>query len=148
MSFNRRDFKLKFGNETTKFFVNEEKRTVTCVLEGLLTPMIDDNTFLCLPSEIFKGVGVAKCDDKDVFDENRGKRIALARAENNAYIDAMNYLTDYYDKLSVMLKAITAFGDKAYRCCAHNEDYIDSLSFENHPNYRKELKPFRERNIE
>ena len=49
MSFNRKDFKLKFGNETTKFFVNEEKRTVTCVLEGRLTPMIDDNTFLCLP---------------------------------------------------------------------------------------------------
>ena len=148
MGFNRSDIKISFNNDGTRFYVNEEKGTVVCSVEAYLLVPTNWDSCVVIPGAHFTEKGIAKCAPGDTFDVERGKRIALARAENNAYIDAMNYLTDYYDKLSVMLQAITAFGDKAYRCCAHNEDYIDSLSFENHPNYRKELKPFRERNIE
>ena len=47
-----------------RFIVNEKKRTITCIVR---------NT-----NGIF--VGIAKCDQSDVFDENVGKEIARKRA--------------------------------------------------------------------
>ena len=55
----------------TKYFVNEEKRTVACVLEfNLYTDEIRHSTI----------TGIAKCSEADEFDETKGKIIANTRA--------------------------------------------------------------------
>lgn len=54
----------------TKYFVNEEKRTVACVLE-----------FNSCADEIYGTItGIAKCSEADEFDEAKGKIIANTRA--------------------------------------------------------------------
>ena len=162
MSYNRENFKLSFkgervandGNENvkyrvtdslndTQFFVNEKKGTVVCVLEGYLNVPTTANDTLYLPERIFKGVGVAKCAQDDVFDVERGKRIALAKAENRVYISAVRYIEDTVAKISNIADAFVLFSSKAYHTCAHNEDYISSLSYEAHPHYKKDLKPLK-----
>lgn len=146
MSYDRKDFKLRFSNENTKFFINEKKGVITCVLESeLVCPYSYDSMFF-IPSRNFKSVGIAKCNAEDVFNENRGKRIALAKAENKAYMEAFSYLSEKFDELLFLTNSIQNFNEKMFKCCAHNEDYIDSLSYEAHPKYKKELKPFKERN--
>ena len=162
MNYNRENFKLSFKGERfandsnenvkysvtdslndTQFFVNEKKGTVVCVLEGYLNVPTTANDILYLPERIFKGVGVAKCAKDDVFDVERGKRIALAKAENRIYISALRYIEDTVGRVSSVLNAFSDFSDKAYHTCAHNEDYISSLSFEAHPRYKKDLKPMK-----
>ena len=55
----------------TKYFVNEEKRTVACVLEfNLYTDEIRSGTI----------TGIAKCSEADEFDETKGKIITNTRA--------------------------------------------------------------------
>ena len=165
MSYNRENFKISFKGERvnddvqtndkfsvtdqlndTQFFVNEKKGTVVCVLEGYLNVPTTTTDILYLPERIFKGVGVAKCADDDVFDVERGKRIALAKAENRIYISAMRYINATTERLVKVLCAFDDFSEKGYHTCAHNEDYISSLSYEAHPRYVKELKPLKRGN--
>ena len=145
MNYNRHNFKLTFINDETKFFVNEHTGIVTCVLYGILKSPIPNSYNYCalVPEMGFKGVGIAKCKKSDIFDVERGKRIALARAENKAYLNALGYLNEKATEFTYFLNAIEKFGDKTFRCCAHNEDYIDSLSYDAHPNYVKDLKPLK-----
>ena len=145
MGYNRTDFKLSFDHDETKFFVNEEKGTVVCLVRGLLKVPVDwDKHFFVEPCVIVER-GTAKCSGEDVFDVERGKRIALAKAENKAYITALRHLETYYNEMSFLMTAMEEFEDKTYRCCAHNEDFIESLSYEAHPNYKKELTPLKQK---
>ena len=80
-----------------------------------------------------------KCHPDDVFDVDRGKRIALAKAENKTYEMSLKYLKQYEEELLFFLKAIENFMEKSNRQCKHNLDFIETLTNENHPNYKKEL---------
>lgn len=143
MGYNRTDIKIKFHSDRTKFFVNEEKRTVACVVEGALHTPYDWDRSVMIPNATFTERAVAKCAPEDTFDVERGKRIALARAENKVYMSALKHLDKYMADIMFFLNAYEMFTDKAYHACAHNEDYIESLSFEAHPNYRKDLTPMK-----
>ena len=144
-------FKLSFNSERygtkTKFIVNEKKRTVVCILEGFLktpTPYFEGGVWI--DSNYFKVVGVAKCSPEDTFDVERGKRIAMAKAENLVYLEALKYLEPYMKNMEDALMAATAFSDKVYRTCAHNEEYIARLSCPNHPDYIADLAELKKRN--
>ena len=143
MGYNRTDIKIKFHSDRTKFFVNEEKRTVACVVEGALHTPYDWDRSVIIPNATITERAIAKCAPEDTFDVERGKRIALARAENKVYMSALKHLDKYMADVMFFLNAYEMFTDKAYHACAHNEDYIESLSFEAHPNYRKDLTPMK-----
>lgn len=131
----RQDFKLSFYKDFIKFFVNENDRTVCCVLKAkLYIPS------LCFHyQEEFTVNGISKCHGDDVFDIERGKRIALAKAENKAYKVACKYVDkDVRDALNFIEKA-TYFLDKSDIQCDHNIEYIESISNEEHPLYRENL---------
>ena len=83
MSYSRDDFKLSFLKNKAQFFVNEKKRIVSCVVEGELQSPYNWNSSVSIGYPTLKGTGVATCKDGDVFDVERGKRIALAVAEND-----------------------------------------------------------------
>lgn len=143
MGFNRSDIKVSFMNDKTKFYVNEEKGTVVCVVEALVKTPVDWDSCVLIPNTFLTERGVAKCAPGDKFDIERGKRIALARAENKVYLSALNYLDKFMEQIGVLVNAYEEFNDKAYHACAHNEDYIDSLSYEAHPNYKTDLTPLK-----
>lgn len=127
--------KLSFDNERTEFFVNEKKKIVTCIMKGLLN-VTGRVLYVCnykdypFCNEFVKGIGVAKCDPRDVFDVELGKSIARARAEADAYLKAKRRLSEQYDMAVAYLKALTDFEEKVYRCAAHNDEFIDRLLYE------------------
>jgi hypothetical protein len=143
MGYNRNDFKISFDGKNTQFFVNEKKGTVACVLTGYMDTPYDVDNCVDIQPIVIKETGIAKCADGDTFDAERGKRIALAKAENRVYMTAMRYLDIHMKHIMDMVTAYNKFSDKAYRTCGHNEDYISSLSYEAHPRYIKELKPMK-----
>lgn len=72
--------KLSFCEGST-FFVNEEKKTVVCVLNCKLK-----NVRRGLKrSQDFKCIGIAKCSDGDEFSEKLGKMISESKAKKKAY---------------------------------------------------------------
>ena len=79
--------KISFYDEP-EFYVNEEKGVVTCKIRGIMQlPFlyVYDGLIDANQEQVIEGIGVAKCSGNDKFDVNRGKRIALAKAENKAY---------------------------------------------------------------
>lgn len=138
--------KLSFDNERTKFFVNEKKRIVTCTMEGNLKFTGEElyvHNYKDYPFNysFVKGVGVAKCDPRDEYDVEVGKSIARARAEADAYLKAKRNLSRQYDMAVACLKALTDFEEKAYRCAAHNDEFIDRLLYEQEMKEEEKTKP-------
>ena len=137
MNYSRDDFKLSFDKANTQFFVNEKKGIVTCVI----TADLDTPTRWESPVDIswrhFKGIGSAKCRPDDTFDVERGKRIALAKAENNIYNKAAQFLNEQLRHLFFFVEKITDFNAKRMQCCSHNNDYIKSIHDPAHPLYKK-----------
>ena len=59
---------------------------------------------------------------------------------NKAYMKAAEYLSKRQEDIIFMDNAITEFRKKAHAQCAHNEDYMDSISNPEHPRYKKRMK--------
>lgn len=77
---------------STKFFVNEEKRTVTCEMVARLNSGVtgQDNIRLTYEgmnrfSDPFKVTTTARCHKDDEFSELLGKRIAESKAKRRVY---------------------------------------------------------------
>ena len=137
MKISGENFKVSYADNSAKFFVNEEKRTVACELTGALTiPEEVEDFFECASWEVITVTAVARCSKNDTFDVNRGKRIALAKAENKVYLQALRLINEASEGAEDLLSARDRFAQKAYACCAHNEEYIDSISYPQHPNYK------------
>ena len=123
--YNRNAIKVSFNEP--EFYINERKRTVTCRLEGFLNGPQDNAAWteeIDFPSTTLTTSSTARCHKDDNFDIERGKRIALSKAENEIYSMASN-----------------EFAAKSIRCQAHNIDYIDSLSMPAHPRYNNNVLP-------
>lgn len=94
------------------FYVNKEKGVVTCVITTWNSPntslgdYIDgygyatkDRRVLCRHTFI----ATAKCSPLDIFDENKGKRIAESRAK----VKAFKYYMNVYTKISQVLNDVS-----------------------------------------
>jgi hypothetical protein len=143
MSYSRSDFKLSFLKSSAQFFVNEKKRIVSCVVEGELQSPYSWDSSVTIGCPTFKATGVATCKEDDVFDVERGKRIALAVAENDIYSQAKTYLSKAMKELLFFTDKITDFAIKSDRCREHNKDYITSIHDKNHPMYKTNVDKFK-----
>lgn len=97
-----------FNNHvTTEYKVNEEKRTVVCIIKT--TNDIDsklakydlfaNEDFLFDPDiRIYKGI--ARCAPDDTWDEEYGKRLAEYRASRARQVDVNNELKNYIKTIS------------------------------------------------
>jgi hypothetical protein len=137
--FDRSDIKLSFIKSETKFYVDEKKGVVACVLTSELKTPFGFASPVYLPSRIFTCKGVAKCHEVDVFDEERGKRVALAKAENKCYFEAMKWTHEQLEYIDFISDCIYDFHDRGIIQCEHNLEYIKRISDENHPDYKKKL---------
>jgi hypothetical protein len=141
--YNRDSIKVSFSEEPT-FYINKRKKMITCKLVGVLRGPNETKGWFdlcggCLdfPEKTIVAVGTAKCHKNDAFDIERGKRIAMSKAENAIYNRASSTVEDVVSKINFLNKVCEDFRAKAFRCQAHNLDYIDSLSMPAHPLYNK-----------
>ena len=150
-TYERNDFKLSFFKEDTEFYVNEKKKTVACTIVGRLnTPCefsFHNKVPFVVPSEMFATTGIAKCSNGDVFDIERGKRIALAKAENKAYRKASRHLFELQKHLSFLSSCIDKFLSKSFHQCSHNDDFIQTISDTNHPEYKEKISSMKSNNV-
>ena len=136
-------FKLQILNE--RYFTNEEKGTVTVKADVyLVVPDIVYNTILmgqwplgftdipCFgPSVTMSATAV--CAPGDTFDEEKGKKIAMARLEASAYErfrkTMANWVTRFNFEFVDYLNDKTAeFIVKATRTAKHDRRYINEIT--------------------
>ena len=101
---------------TTEFIVNEEKRTVVCIITtvddmadrlakyGLADDQYDDIEDV----RIYKGI--AKCCPQDTWDESFGKKLAEWRAARQREVDINNEIYDYIDSMTERLETLEIHG--------------------------------------
>ena len=129
------NFKLSFDDP--KFFVNEKKGIVTCVmhcyLKGTDWALVDmanrvigdkDNPI----SHGFTVTATANTDPQDTFDVEIGKKVSRAKAESMAYSFMSKSLTRIVEKYCCELaEGTTEFIGKAIGVIEHNNRYISQF---------------------
>lgn len=130
----RNEIKISFGPELID--CNAKKKMTSCILAY----------YVHLPKEIAVSLGVdpviyrsttvnTKCQAPDVFDEEKGKKIAIAKAEASAYKNVAKWLIKEWQKINndyVQMDAdkptscgkINDFYVKASNQIVHNREYI------------------------
>lgn len=120
----RNEIKLSF--KEPKYEVNKEKGIVECFLRyEVLYPELLQGMFFLGEKVYFYANGIAKVNNGDVFDENIGKKISLAKAEKKAYAKIRNRLIKRMNKIADAFDIAVAFVDKAYEVIDHNEKYLE-----------------------
>jgi hypothetical protein len=121
----RNEIKIRF--EEPEYKVNPEKGTVECFLRyEVLYPELLQGMFFLGEKVYFWTKGFAKVNSGDVFDENIGKKISLAKAEKKAYKKISNKI--YKQVNQKIVKAIRIANDfvyKANRVSNHNDEYLE-----------------------
>lgn len=121
----RDDFKVRFTNKP-QYTIDEENKTVKCYLtcDVIVPTGISGNQFMYNFRTFAKGY--AKCDDKDAFNPEIGKKIALARAESKIYWKVRTEVKNAVRDAKQFVKAGNKFILKACRVVDHNNDYISN----------------------
>ena len=143
--------KFNITMKDAKFFVNEEKRIVVCVIEhtnDLLIKFINNNCKLgsdcdgifwekynhCLSKKLVmpnKFIGTAYCSEDDEWDENIGRVIAFSRAKDNLLQSFFKHTQTYVTYINKCLdESITIFnnlGEKLTQNKKHRHEYIINL---------------------
>ena len=120
----RNEIKIRF--EEPRYEVKPEKGTVECFLRyEVLYPDFLQGMFFYGERIYFYAHGVAKVNGEDIFDENIGKKISLAKAERKAYAKVRNQLIKRMNKIADAFDIAVAFVDKAYEVIDHNDKYLE-----------------------
>lgn len=120
----RNEIKIRF--EEPKYEVNPEKGTVECFLRyEVLYPDFLHKIFFYGKNVYFYAKAVAKVNSGDIFDENIGKKISLAKAEKKAYTKVRKYLIKGMNKIADAFDIAVMFADKAYDVVDHNDKYLE-----------------------
>lgn len=128
-----------------KYIVNEDKRTVVCVIDHtkdlfrdfanenfVLTSLCDKNfkldEKLAMPDRF---IGVAKCSEEDEWDVGIGKLVAFSRAKdkiNRSFFKRATIYVKYLDRaIDDAVEIINNIGNKLAINTEHRHDLIESL---------------------
>lgn len=140
-------FKLQITNE--RYFVNVTKRTVTVtadvrvVVPDFITRTINEAQlpdgfspvfipFFLSDKEVMKMEWTSRCSPDDQWDVNKGKKIALAKLEANAYKRVARSITRWLDEFNNFVVTVnqmsTEFVEKAEGAAEHDERYIYDIA--------------------
>ena len=121
----RNEIKIRF--EEPEYEVKPEKGVVECFLRyEVIYPELVKGMFFHGENVYFYANGIAKVNPEDVFDENIGKKISLAKAEKKAYRKISNKI--YKQINQKVVKAVRIASDfvyKANRVSNHNDEYLE-----------------------
>lgn len=120
----RNEIKIRF--EEPQYEVNPEKGTVECFLRyEVLYPDFLQSIYFYGEKIYFFSKAIAKVNEGDVFDENIGKKISLAKAEKKAYRKISNRIYKQIgQKVVKAVKIASDFVYKAKRVSEHNDKYL------------------------
>ena len=124
----RDNIKIEFG--IPQFIINEKDKLVICKLEfrakmpSSLKNILYNKNGETTPEwyRVVKSIAFTK--DNDTFDEGVGKKVALAKAENQAYSYVRNCMTNALVEVIKITKAVKEFNDKTDRVINHNISYM------------------------
>lgn len=137
--------KIKLSFKEPVFYVNEAKRTVTCVLGFKMHSTSDDRynklwSALCYMSDHvldddenvlkydFNVTETAVACPGDEFDVETGKKIARAKAEASAYKHTAKTLYRVMgEALKILTDSSAEFITKASTVYKHNHEYIETF---------------------
>ena len=121
----RNEIKIRF--EEPRYEVNPEKGTVECFLKyEVLYPDFIQGVFFYGEKIYFYAHGTAKVNSGDVFDENIGKKISLAKAEKKAYKKISNRIRKQVNlKVVRAIRIANEFIEKANKVSNHNDEYLE-----------------------
>ena len=106
----------------------EGSKNVVCTSDGMIKfdiPFYWEN--MLTKSAYFTVVGVAVCSDDDKFDLGKGKMIAQAKAENEAYKVAGNMLAELKKQLNNFAQALDNPISSLEEYRSHNDKFIDNV---------------------
>ena len=112
--------RIKLSTVSTTYMVNDDK-SISCILS---TQVIHKG----ISKFGFVTYGVAHLHKGDKFDFEKGKRIALAKAERIAYKNAYAKCYKLYEENKTLKDDLYAFLKKAKNQIEHNDEYIKNLS--------------------
>lgn len=124
-------FKLSVCN--TEFYINRKKNRVRCKLDfdikwnpkyqGLL------RLFMVWNRDPFESevLAEANLDPQDVFDVEKGMKVARAKAESMAYRKTYKLLERFMEDVLNMANDVKDFQDKARSTIEHNNKYIEQF---------------------
>lgn len=121
----RNEIKIRF--EEPEYEVNSEKGIVKCFLRyEVLYPDFLYRIFFYGEKVYFYVNGIAKVNSGDIFDENIGKKISLAKAEKKAYKKISNIICKRINqKIVKAIRIAEDFVYKANRVSEHNNQYLE-----------------------
>lgn len=130
--YDRENIKLSFKESETKYVYNLAKGAVTCRLVARLIIPYAKNPKYWIPGyydleKSFQSFGVAYCSPENIFDPEIGRKIARARAEDNAYKEAEKRLENIVRFFADYSLKIWEFFEKSNKCITHNTEYIKTV---------------------
>lgn len=130
--------KIKIKFDQPALYVDAERGFVKCTLKGTMHLPKDVASSLGLPAQVrVSSKTEAVCKYGDVFSVEKGRKIAIAKAERNIYRNQSNRLVRrwravndvvFIGDVPTLNSAINAFVEKANGCVAHNERYIREIA--------------------
>ena len=115
-----------------RVFTNKKKNVVTVETAGGIYPRLKGFKHIrviCDPD--ITSIGVAKCSENDNFNDKAGYLIASSRAENNTYLDAINYLKSVEKEALAVADAAKSRIELLRGCISHNKEFINNVAHEN-----------------
>ena len=106
----------------------EGSKNVVCTIDGMIKfdiPFYWEN--MLTKRAYFTVVGVAVCSDDDKFDLGKGKLIAQAKAENEAYKVAGNMLAELMRQLNNFAQALDNPISSLEEYKSHNDKFIEDV---------------------
>lgn len=111
--------KVKLSMISFFYKENESKKAVTCIVKA--------KSRIGAYVRNITAVGVAKCDDKDTYDVEKGKRVARAKAELEAYLQHKKHLYDNLKFLKQVQDTLVYQHEKTQGYIEHQKEYIKSF---------------------
>lgn len=116
------EIKIRFKKPV--YSIDKERGIISCVLHYKVTcPNFIQNIF----SLNHCTTGVAQLKEGDVWDENIGKKISLAKAEQKAYAKVQKKCVETFRKCYKTLLLCDWFYEKSEYVINHNSNYISKF---------------------
>lgn len=111
--------KVKLTMLDCSYKENESKKAITAIVKA--------KSRIGAYAKPILAVGVAYCDNKDEYDVEKGKRLARAKAEKEAYAQHKKHIADNIKFLSHVKTILLAQYMKTERNMARQKEYIKSF---------------------
>lgn len=125
-------YRIKLSETDCQYFINEEKKTVSCKMFYKLKMDSDmyivfTNLFDEYPSYIESVTATTHLSEGDKFDVNKGMQVAKAKAEIMAYKNVRKNVKKLSDKLANILVYTNDFENRAEDAINHNKEYLKTF---------------------